>query len=36
MSNNPVYLTQEGYNKLREELDYLLNVRRREIAEQIA
>ncbi len=36
MSNNPVYLTQEGYNKLREELDHLLNVRRREIAEQIA
>lgn len=36
MSNSPVYLTQEGYNKLREELDYLLNVRRREIAEQIA
>lgn len=36
MSNNPVYLTQEGYNKLREELDYLVNVRRREIAEQIA
>jgi len=36
MSNNPVYLTQDGYNKLREELDHLLNVRRREIAEQIA
>ena len=36
MSNNPVYLTQEGYNKLREELDHLMNVRRREIAEQIA
>lgn len=36
MSNNPVYLTQEGYNKLREELDYLVNVRRREIAQQIA
>ena len=36
MSNNPVYLTQEGYTKLREELDHLLNVRRREIAEQIA
>ncbi len=36
MSNNPVYLTQEGFNKLREELDHLLNVRRREIAEQIA
>ncbi len=36
MSNSPVYLTQEGYNKLREELDHLLNVRRREIAEQIA
>ncbi len=36
MSNSPVYLTQEGFNKLREELDHLLNVRRREIAEQIA
>jgi len=36
MSNNPVYLTQEGYNKLREELDHLVNVRRREISEQIA
>lgn len=36
MSNNPVYLTKEGYDKLREELDYLENVRRREIAEQIA
>ncbi|HRJ42928.1 MAG: transcription elongation factor GreA [Caldilineaceae bacterium] len=36
MSNSPVYLTQEGYNKLREELDHLVNVRRREIAEQIA
>jgi len=36
MSNSPVYLTQEGYTKLREELDHLENVRRREIAEQIA
>ncbi len=36
MSNNPVYLTQEGFNKLREEFDFLVNVRRREIAEQIA
>lgn len=36
MSNSPVHLTQDGYNKLREELDHLLNVRRREIAEQIA
>jgi len=36
MSNSPVYLTQDGYNKLREEFDYLVNVRRREIAEQIA
>lgn len=36
MSNNPVYLTKEGYEKLREELEYLENVRRREIANQIA
>jgi len=36
MSNDPVYLTQEGFDKLQEELDYLINVRRREIAKQIA
>jgi len=36
MSNNPVYLTQEGYQKLQEELEHLVNVRRREIAVQIA
>lgn len=36
MSNNPVYLTQEGLDKLQTELDYLRNVRRKEIAQQIA
>ncbi len=30
-----VYLTREGYNKLRERLEYLTTVKRREIAEQI-
>lgn len=31
-----VYLTEEGLKKLKEELDYLLNVRRLEVAKQIA
>jgi transcription elongation factor GreA len=31
-----VYLTREGYEKLRKELDYLKRVRRREITQQIA
>jgi transcription elongation factor GreA len=29
------YITQEGYNKIREELNYLIQVRRREIAKQL-
>lgn len=36
MSNNTVYLTKEGLEKLEAELDYLVNVRRREVADQIA
>jgi transcription elongation factor GreA len=36
MSNNTVYLTKEGYDKLESELDYLINVRRKEVANQIA
>src|SRR6056297_4222648 len=28
-------ITQEGYNKLKKELDYLLTVKRREIADRI-
>lgn len=34
--SNPVYLTADGFRKLQEELDYLLNVRRPEIASLIA
>ncbi|MBL7197566.1 MAG: transcription elongation factor GreA [Candidatus Omnitrophica bacterium] len=30
-----VFLTQSGYDKLKEELDFLIKVRRREVAEQI-
>lgn len=36
MSNNTVYLTKEGYEKLESELEYLINVRRKEVANQIA
>jgi transcription elongation factor GreA len=36
MSNNAVYLTKEGYEKLESELEYLINVRRKEVANQIA
>lgn len=36
MSENPVYLTQNGLESLQKELDYLVNVRRQEIAQQIA
>ncbi|MEZ4639133.1 MAG: transcription elongation factor GreA [Caldilineaceae bacterium] len=36
MSNNTVNMTQEGYEKLESELDYLVNVRRKEVANQIA
>ncbi len=34
-SEKPVYLTPEGYRKLREELDYLRTVRRAEVAQLI-
>ena len=33
---NSNYLTAEGIQKLNEELDYLINVRRPEVARQIA
>jgi len=36
MSENPVYLTQNGLESLQKELDYLVTVRRQEIAQQIA
>lgn len=36
MSNNTVYLTKEGLEKLEAELEYLLTVRRKEVADQIA
>jgi len=37
MSNNqPIYLTADGLRKVKEELDYLINVRRREVAQMIA
>lgn len=36
MSENPVYLTQNGLESLQKELDYLVNARRQEIAQQIA
>lgn len=35
MSNKEVLLTQEGYNKTEEELDYLKSVKRREVSERI-
>ena len=35
-NNQPVYLTAEGKRKMEEELDYLVNVRRREVAQMIA
>jgi transcription elongation factor GreA len=34
--SNSVYLTQEGFNKLQAEYDYLTSVRRPEVARQIA
>jgi len=34
-NRQPIYLTPEGLRKLQEELDYLCNVRRPEIAQQI-
>jgi transcription elongation factor GreA len=36
MTDNPVYLTEEGLKKLKEELEYLVSVRRKEVANQIA
>ncbi len=36
MSNNTIYMTQDGYDKLESELEYLVNVRRKEVANQIA
>lgn len=37
MSNNqPVYLTEEGLQKIKEELEYLTTTRRREVAQMIA
>ena len=35
MTDKPVYLTLEGKTKIEEELDYLVNVRRREVAADI-
>lgn len=35
MAEKPVYLTLEGKKKLEEELDYLVNVRRKEVAAEI-
>ena len=35
MTDKPVYLTAEGKKKLEEELEYLVNVRRREVAAEI-
>lgn len=36
MSKGSVYLTHEGFEKLRKELEYLQNVKRREISKAIA
>ncbi len=36
MTQEPVYLTRDGLEKLKAELDYLKNVRRKEVARQIA
>lgn len=35
MADKPVYLTLEGKNKLEEELEYLITIRRKEVAEAI-
>jgi len=35
MNNKPAYLSKEGYEKLREELDEMVNVRRAEVAARI-
>lgn len=34
-NNHAIYLTPEGQKKLEEELDYLVNVRRKEVAERL-
>ena len=36
MSDQPVYLTQEGLQKVKEELEYLRTTRRKEVAQMIA
>jgi len=36
MSLGDIYLTQKGYEKLKQELEYLITVRRREISEALA
>lgn len=35
-NNQPIYLTAEGLRKVKEELEYLVTVRRREVAQMIA
>ncbi len=35
MSQGSIYLTPEGYEKLREDLEYLKNIRRRELSKEI-
>ena len=35
MSTQDIYLTREGYEKLREQLEYLRTIRRREISKEI-
>lgn len=35
MSEQPIYLTREGYQKLLEELEYLRTVRRQEVAKRL-
>ncbi len=35
MANGEIFLTRQGYEKLRQELEYLKTVRRRELSEAI-
>lgn len=35
IENNKVYITQEGLDKIKQELDYLINVERKKIAKRI-
>lgn len=35
MSKGDVFLTREGFEKLKEQLDYLMNVKRRELSKEI-